>query len=350
MIRIAALVAALACLAACAAPAAPGGTPTASSTANPALPPGYDEHPQRTPPCSTTSADSPDPAAGPLGPDGRPDGPAVRRVRERGLRVGVSQTGQFRSKRDLVTGELFGLEIDLAKRIAAALGVPAGDEGLRLVSLPTGGRLYSLDTAANREARADTALADVPEVDLVIAGVSATPCRVEKYGLLFSEPYGQTHSGLLVRAGLTGVAGPDDLGGKKVCSGVSTTNSDEVIDERDRQLAQRKRPLVAVAVNDTGDCLMLLQRGFVDAVYSDVLVLHGYRYQDPGTVLLDYHGPVTTRMAIAASGEQEDLVRFVNAVLHDMRADGSLQRANEEWFAGLPEHHRLPLPDDPHQR
>ncbi|MFT7841575.1 transporter substrate-binding domain-containing protein [Saccharothrix sp. BKS2] len=351
MSRALALVAALACLTACAAPTeVPNPTPTLSSSALD-LPPGYQDNPQRTAACSDTSTDSLDPATGPLGPDGRPDGPHVRRVREQGLRVGVSQTGQFRSKRDLITGELSGLEIDITRRIAAALGVPAGDEGLRMIGLPTGGRLYSLDTGANRTAKeGDDRLADVPEVDLVIAGVSVTACRVETHDLRFSRPYMQTHSGLLVRAGLSGVAGPEDLAGGKVCSGGGTTNSDEMIDVRDRQRREGRRELVPVAVNDTSDCLMLLQRGLVDAVYSDVLILHGYQAQDPGTVLLDYRSPVTTKAAVAVSGEQEDLLRFVNGVLDDMRRDGSLGQAYDTWFRGLAPHHRLPVPEDPYRR
>ncbi|MFD7656320.1 transporter substrate-binding domain-containing protein [Actinosynnema sp. NPDC059797] len=355
MIKALALVAALACLAACSAPATPAGAPPSSPSAeHPDLPPGYDEDPERTAPCGNAQkrgnapTDSLAPTAGPLGPDGRPDGPHVRRIREEGLRIGVSQTGQFRSKRDLITGELSGLEIDIAKRVAAALGVPDGD--LSMIGLPTGGRLYSLDTKANRDAKDDEGgrLADVPEVDLVIAGVSVTPCRVETHELRFSRPYMQTHSGLLVRAGLSGVAGPEDLAGRKVCSGAGTTNSDEMIDLRDRQRAERRPELIPVAVNDTSDCLMLMQRGFVDAVYSDVLILHGYRHQDPGTVLLDYRSPVTTKAAVAVSGEQDDLLRFVNDVLDDMRADGSLDRAYDTWFQGLAGHHRLPVPDDPY--
>ncbi|GAA1314775.1 transporter substrate-binding domain-containing protein [Saccharothrix xinjiangensis] len=352
MIKVLALVAALACLTACAAPAAPAGpaaAPASPSSAHPDLPPGYDEAPERTAPCGNAPTDSLDPAAGPLGPDGRPDGPNVRRVREEGLRVGVSQTGQFRSKRDLITGELSGLEIDIAKRVAAALGVP--DEDLSMIGLPTGGRLYSLDTGANRAAKAvDERLGDVPGVDLVIAGVSVTACRVETHGLRFSRPYMQTHSGLLVRAGLSGVTRPEDLAGRKVCSGAGTTNSDEMIDVRDRQRAERRPELVPVAVNDTSDCLMLMQRGFVDAVYSDVLILHGYRHQDPGTVLLDYRSPLTTKAAVAVSGEQDDLLRFANDVLDDMRADGSLDLAYDTWFQGLARHHRLPVPDDPYRR
>ncbi|GLZ40690.1 transporter substrate-binding domain-containing protein [Actinokineospora sp. NBRC 105648] len=350
MSRLLALAAALVCLAGCSAPpVAPPEQPGGPF----AMPEGYVELPGRS---GTNCTDVPDrsldPALGPHGADGRPDGDAVARIRREGLVVGVSQTASFFSKRDLVTGQLDGFEVDIANRIAAALlpGFVAGDERLRLVSLPTGRRLGALDTAENTQAKAaNPTLSEVPRVDMVIADVSVTCGRVATYGLRYSKPYLATNSGLLVRQGVDGVKTPDDLGGRKVCSGGQTTNSEEMIDTRARQVQADQPALIPVAVADTSDCLMLLQRGLVDAIYTDVLILHGFRDQDPGTVLLDYHDEGQGKAAVAVSNKHDDLVRFVNSVLDDMRRDGSLQRGYDTWFKDVPATHRRALPNDPYQ-
>ncbi|GAA3046099.1 transporter substrate-binding domain-containing protein [Actinokineospora globicatena] len=275
--------------------------------------------------------------------------PTLNRIRNEDKRfvVGVSQTAPLFSRRDLATGELVGFEVDIVRRIARELfGEPLqpDDSRLRLVTMPTGSRLFAVDTAKNREARKQRPeLGELPNLDMVIADVSITCGRVDTYGLRYSAPYLTTTTGLMVRTGdHHGVNSPDDLGGRKICSGTATTNSDEMIEFRDRQRAAGKSEVVPVSVNDTSECLMLLQRGLVDAIYTDVLILEGFRLQDPTTVLLDYRAPSTGEAGIAFSDEDQDLVRFVNGVLDRMRADGSLAAAYEKWFGTVPG--RKPIP------
>ncbi|MBM7773131.1 polar amino acid transport system substrate-binding protein [Actinokineospora baliensis] len=291
----------------------------------------------------------PDPGLS-LNPAGlaRTQTPTVNRIRndDKRLVVGVSQTAPLFSRRNLATGEATGFEVEIVRRIAQELfGEPIGanDPRLRLVSLPTGGRLTALDTAMNRAAReANATLKDIPVVDLVIADVSITCARVRTYGLRYSAPYLSTNTGLMVRQGDHDVHSPEDLGDRKVCSGSGTTNSDEMLQIRDRQRAEGKTPVIPVSVNDTSECLMLLQRGQVDAIYTDVLILAGFRLQDPTTVLLPYRDAKAGEAGIAISDEDTDLVRFVNGVLDAMRADGSLQAAYDNWFKTVDT--RRPIP------
>ncbi|WP_170224591.1 transporter substrate-binding domain-containing protein [Actinokineospora cianjurensis] len=260
--------------------------------------------------------------------------------------MGVSQTASLFSSRSLGTGELSGFEVDIARRIASELfGEPirSDDPRLRLVDMPTGGRLYSLNTTQNDAAREHRPeLDEIPTVDLVISNVKISCTRASSYGLLFSAPYLSTNAGLLVRRGDQGALSPGGLGGRKVCSGTGTTDSSEMIEIRDQQSGAGKPPVIPVSVADTSDCLMLLQRGVVDAIYSDILVLEGFRLQDPTTVLLPYRSPGTSETGIAMSDRDSDLVRFVNGVLDEMRADGSLAAAYDRWFATVPD--RLPIP------
>jgi polar amino acid transport system substrate-binding protein len=345
--RVLAALAVLACLAGC---AAPQRAQRADRLAPVILPDGYSESPTHSPPpagdCGGDPGRSLSPAGLSRGADGRSKGPALERVRhpDHGLVVGLSQTAERFSRRDLVTGELTGFEIEIVRRIAQELFGDPNDPRLRLVTMPTGSRLYALDTDKNKQARAERhELREIQTVDLVIADVSVTCSRVETYGLRFSTPYLATDSGLMVRQGMEmNVSGPDDLGGRRVCSGTRTTNIDDAIDLADARLRNGKPPLVPVAVTDTSECLMLLQRGQVDAIYTDVLILEGFRRQDPGTVLLDYRAHRYVEAAIAMSDKDDDLVRFVNCVLDRMRADGSLQASYENWFGAVPG--LLPLP------
>jgi polar amino acid transport system substrate-binding protein len=330
--RVLAAVAGLACLAGC---AAPGPEPRPDREAAVILPEGYTE----TPTESASGPDCGDPGRS-LTPARGAAGPALDRVRnpDRGLVVGVSQTAERFSRRDLVTGQLTGFEVEIVRRIAKELFGNPDDPRLHLVTMPTGSRLYALDTEKNKKSRAERPeLRGIQTVDMVLADVSVTCARIETYGLRYSAPYLATNSGLIVRRGMEKeVHGPADLGGRKVCSGTGTTNSDDMLKK------QKEVPLRPVAVADTSECLMLLQRGQIDAIYTDVLILEGFRRQDPGTVLLDYRAPRNAEAAIALSDKDDDLVRFVNGVLDRMRADGSLQALYDQWFGTVPG--LLPLP------
>lgn len=344
-----AILATLAFVAGC---AVPGPAPQAERTAPANLPEHYNPTPTASsapgPIVSTDPRLSLNPARLPRGADGQPAGQALDRIRDprHGLVVGLSQTARQFSRRDLVTGELTGFEIDIVRRIARELYGRPDDPRLHLVTMPTGSRLYALDTEKNKAARADKEhpeRAEIQAVDLVIADVSITAARVDTYGLRFAAPYLATNSGLMVRKGLEqSVSRPEDLAGRTVCSGTGTTNSNQMIRLAEQQKQRNATPVIPVAVDDTSECLMLLQRGLTDAIFTDVLILEGFRLQDPGMVLLGFRSAEQDVAGIAMSDKDDDLVRFVNGVLERMRADGTLQQSYDTWFHGVPG--LLPLP------
>ncbi len=302
------------------------------------LPQGYASeavHPPEPAKC-VSNADaglSLNPAALLHAPDGTPTGPKLAEIRERGrLTVGVSQTTPLSSRRDLATGEMEGFEVDIAKGIARGLFGVDDASRLSLVTVPTDRRLFTLDTTENRAARADDEnLRDIPSVDMVIADVSVTCGRVDTYGLKYSAPYLATNTGLMVRDKGERIDEPKDLVGRKVCSGAGTTNIDEILDIRDDQRAHGLPEVIPVSTSDTSDCLMLLQQGLVDAIYTDVLILEGFHTQDPGTVVLGYRNK-ESRVGVAMAKQDDDLIRFVNEVLEGMRANGSMERSRDRWY------------------
>jgi len=86
-----------------------------------------------------------------------------------------------------------------------------------------------------------------------------------------------------------------------------------------------------LAVSNWTDCLVMLQQGQADAISTDDAVLWGLKMQDPN---VDVVGPSMERepYGVGVKKESSDLVRFVNGVLAQMRADGTWERLYDKWL------------------
>src|SRR5262249_51177782 len=80
------------------------------------------------------------------------------------------------------------------------------------------------------------------------------------------------------------------------------------------------------------DCLVLLQQGDVAAISTDDSILAGLAAQDPRTKIV---GPrfSNEQYGLAISRQHPDFVRFVNAVLQRLRADGQWAASYARWIA-----------------
>jgi polar amino acid transport system substrate-binding protein len=127
-----------------------------------------------------------------------------------------------------------------------------------------------------------------------------------------------------------------DLGGKKVCA---TTGSTSIANIR----AAPSHP-IPVAVPYWTDCLVLLQQGDVAAISTDDSILAGLAAQDPWTKIV---GPRFSNepYGLAISQQHPDFVRFVNAVLQQMRTDGQWAASYAHWV-GIP----VPAPPPAHYK
>jgi polar amino acid transport system substrate-binding protein len=113
----------------------------------------------------------------------------------------------------------------------------------------------------------------------------------------------------------------DDLHGQKVCA---TSGSDSV--DRIKQ-----HHAIAVQVPYWTDCLVLLQQGDVVAISTDDSILDGLAAQDPWTKII---GPPLTSepYGLAISKQHPEFVRFVNAVLQQLRTDGQWKSSYAHWL------------------
>jgi polar amino acid transport system substrate-binding protein len=250
-------------------------------------------------------------------PGAMPPGSTMAAIAERGrLVVGVDQNTFLFGFRNPASGQLEGFDIDVAREIARSIFGDPDRVDLRVVD------------ASQRESALESG-----QVDLVVRTFSITCDRKDR--VAFSTTYFNANQRILVVKG-SGIASAADLSGKRVCAVRGTTSLSALF-------ALDPRPTL-FGVSSWTDCLVMLQQGQVDAVSTDDVVLFGLAAQDPNTEVV---GP---SMGIEPYGvgikkENTELVRFVNGVLDEMRADGTWQRLYDARLRSLG-----PSPDPPSAR
>jgi polar amino acid transport system substrate-binding protein len=240
-------------------------------------------------------------------PEALPAGSTMAAIRARGtLIVGVNQNTYNFGYRDPFTGQIAGFEVEMAKRLTRA--VFGTDTALQLRVLNSAQRIPALEAK---------------EVDLVISTMTINCERREQ--IEFSSVYYEANQQVLVKKG-SGYTGLDSLGGQKVCAAGGSTSLRRIV-------AAPSNP-VPIEVPEWTDCLVMLQQNQVEAVSTDDTILAGFTAQDPFTTIVG-ESLGAEPYGIGVNKEQTDLVRFVNAVLEQMRADGSWGQLYDTWVADL---------------
>jgi glutamate transport system substrate-binding protein len=188
-----------------------------------------------------------------------------------------------------VDGRFVGFDVDVAKYVAARLGVK-----------PTG-ITWRETTSSNRETDLTSGA-----VDLVVATYSITDQR--KQFVAFAGPYFVTGQDLLVRKFDTAINGPARLDGHQLCSVTGSTSAQKVRDDfaRDVRLVEYPR---------YSDCVTALLAGQVDAVTTDAAILAGYVKQNPELLKLVGKPFTTERYGIGLrKGETAGQLALDNAI------------------------------------
>jgi len=240
-------------------------------------------------------------------PGEMPGGSTMERILRRGrLIAGVDQSIYLFGYRDGRSGEIVGYDIDYVHEIARAI---FGNPNLvQFRSVNAANRIQVLRSG---------------QVDLIADSMTITCDRLRQ--VAFSTDYFDSGQRVLVRQGAP-YRRIEDLGGRKVCAPAGTTSIGNIANIPVRP--------VPVAVVDFTDCLVLLQQGQVDAISTTDSILIGLLAQDPTTVMVgprfsdEPHG-------IAVAEENADLLRFVNAVLEQMRRDGRWTAIYRKWLSAL---------------
>jgi polar amino acid transport system substrate-binding protein len=246
-------------------------------------------------------------------PGRMPAGSYMRTIQQRGhLNAGVSADSLLLGARNPVSGRIEGFDIDMLHAVSQALfGRP---DKIVFTVIPSA------------EDQKKKVLQD-GTVDIVARNTTITCDRWRKFA--FSAEYYRSGQKILVRKGeLTNGGDPirriEDLAGKRVCAPKGTTTFTKL---------QTYREVEAVGADTHTGCLVLFQRGAVDAITGDATVLAGLAAQDPYAVVVRAPAFTVEPYGLGIKAEHVDFVRFVNGVLEQMRADGRWSTSYNHWFA-----------------
>ena len=251
------------------------------------------------------AAASCNPKASSLAPSGPPQvtpGSFMAKIRARGyLIAGVDQSTYHFGFLNPLNGQIEGFDIDMVQAVAKAIfGTAAGHVQYKAISDLQ--RIPDVTSGA---------------VDIVAHTMTITCDRLKDVD--FSSVYFDAAQRVLVLKNSTATS-LSSLRGQKVCA---TTGSDSLA-----VIAADKA--IPVPVTYWTDCLVLLQQGDVAAISTDDSILDGHEAQDPWTKLI---GPRLTDepYGLAISKQHPDFVRFVNAVLRQLRTDGQWAASYAHW-------------------
>lgn len=285
-----------------------GGTPGAAPTSFPPVQPQGAQVAVAPSAAAGGAAPTCDPAkslrpAGSLPPAGQmPPNTAMQKIQAAGvLKVGVDQNKYLFGYLNPDSGQIEGLDVDVARQIAQAIfGDPTK---IQLIAVTTDQRIPFLQAGT---------------VDMVVDTFTMTCDRWQQVS--FSGEYYEAGQRVLVQRG-SPAKGLVDLGGKKVCATDGSTSIRNIA----ANPARTTPPPVPVSVRDWTDCLVMLQQGQVDAVSTDDAILSGLQQQDPNDTQLVGDRFTREPYGIAIRKDHPELVRFVNGVLERIRGDGTLQ-------------------------
>lgn len=204
-------------------------------------------------------------------------------------------------------GDVVGLDIDIAKAIAEAMGVK-----IKFITLPFNELLPALEDG---------------DVDMVISGMTTTPERNKK--VAFVGPYYVSGKGILaVAKKYSAMQNAEGLNSIHVAVAA-------LKDSTSMQYAKTVIPKADLTITFSMDkAIDLLFEGKVDVVVADFpfCALAAYRY--PGKNLIAGESPLTFEPLGIAFSEDTLLINWVENFLVTLQGSGELKKMAEKWFTG----------------
>jgi glutamate transport system substrate-binding protein len=230
-----------------------------------------------------------------------PEGSTMARLQQAGkLTVGTKFDQPLFGLKNL-EGKPEGFDVEIAKIIAGEMGISADNiEWVETVS-------------ANREP-----FIQQGKVDMVVATYTINDKR--KQVVDFAGPYYVAGQDIMVRKGNPlGIAGPDDLAGKRVCSVTGSTPAENI---------RTNYPQAKLTEFDVySKCAEALKNGQVDAVTTDNVILLGLISTDQESFELVGKTFTTEPYGIGVRKGDTQFRNFINDTLEAAKADGRWMRA-----------------------
>ena len=207
------------------------------------------------------------------------------------------------------SGTYVGFDVDVAKYIAKSLG-------------------YSEDQIIWKEApsKQREAMLQNGDVDMILASYSITDDR--KRVVSFAGPYFVAGQDLLVRKDETGINGPQDLNGKRLCSVTGSTSAVTVKEKFASKVQLMEQPGYA-------ECATALLSGIVDAVTTDDIILAGLASASRGRLRVVGKPFTVERYGVGIKKGDTKLASQINNAITQMIQDGSWKRAIDDNTKGV---------------
>ncbi|MFH0869563.1 MAG: basic amino acid ABC transporter substrate-binding protein [archaeon] len=198
------------------------------------------------------------------------------------------------------TGKIVGFDIDIITKIASELGV-----GVEIQDVPWDG-LFD-DVKSGR-------------FDVIIDTITINPRRMEE--MLFSNPYMDGGQAIVIRRENDNIKELDDLKGRKVAV-LKDTTGDEAAQEYVDQALLLKYESQDISTDH-------LKNKDADAMIVDYIVALSIVKSNPELKILDFK--LTEEFyGIATKKGNDALMNEINAILREMRQDGTLDSMVNKW-------------------
>ena len=232
-----------------------------------------------------------------------PAGSTMAKIQEAGqLKAGVKYDVPLFGFKNPQSGDVEGFDVDLAQHVADALGVE-----LKLVEAISDNRIPYLQEGT---------------VDVVFSTMTITTDRDAEID--YSRPYFIAHGKVLVPGG-SDVASIKDLGeGTTTCTALDSTYETTII--------PKQAPDTEIkALGTYSECFAQLQRGSVDALITDNVILAGFRQQDETMEIVGEDLTTDPYGAGVKEGDTE-FADFVSGVIDETLEDGTWQELYDKWI------------------
>lgn len=205
--------------------------------------------------------------------------------------------------------EIVGFDIDLAEEVAKRLGreveFKAIDWNSKEAELKSG------------------------RVDILWNGLDITDKRKEN--MLFSEPYMDNRQIVFVaKNGKVTVAGEADLAGKTIGTQSGGTTEEYFENKPELKASMKEVKYYPDYIN----AFMDLENGRLDAVVGDEIIGRYYISKHPDEIqAIDTVIGTVSQFGIAFRKDDQKLRDEVQKVFDEMKADGTVAKISEKWFA-----------------
>lgn len=201
--------------------------------------------------------------------------------------------------------EVVGFDVDVAKAIAAKMGLPLKVEDMKFDSL-----LPALDAG---------------KVDLVLAGMTITPERAQNVD--FSAPYYKATQVVLIRKGDPVPAAKEDLKGRTIAVQLGTTGDGAAVEITGQENVRQ--------FTSTMDAVVELMNSKVDFVIIDEQPAVQFQKKNANDLQLVRLAFDDEFYGVAVKKGNAELLAKINEALAEIAADGRYDQAVDQWMVQM---------------